>query len=172
MLRVPHISIHSAHFGPNRCRVRFELRVGRFTLKNNHNRKSINLGESAMKYGFIGLAAVSALVVTGSALAHHSNAHFDQAEPLQLQGTVVEYHLVNPHSYIYLDVTEVNGEISEWALETGGGVGRLIRSNWSADSMQPGDIITATVAPLRDGTPGGLLVDVTLPDGTVLGAGE
>jgi hypothetical protein len=38
--------------------------------------------------------------------------------------------------------------------------------------MQPGDVITATVAPLRDGTPGGLLVDVTLPDGTVLGAGE
>ncbi len=110
-----------------------------------------------MKYRFFSLAAISALVVTGSAFAHHSNAHFDQAAPVTLQGTVVEYHLVNPHSYIYLDVTEQNGEISEWALETGGGVGRLIRSNWSADSMQPGDVITATVAPLRDGTPGGLL---------------
>jgi len=125
-----------------------------------------------MKIGFFGLAAASALAVAGSALAHHSNAHFDQAAPVQLQGTVVEYHLVNPHSYIYLDVSEENGGISEWALETGGGVGRLIRSNWSADSMQPGDVITATVAPLRDGTPGGLLVDVTLSDGTVLGAGE
>jgi hypothetical protein len=125
-----------------------------------------------MKYGFLGLAAISGLVVTSGALAHHSNAHFDQEAPIQLEGTVIEYHLINPHSYIYLDVTEDGGEVSEWALETGGGVGRLIRSNWSADSIQPGDIIVATVAPLRDGTPGALLIDVTLPDGTVLGAGE
>lgn len=125
-----------------------------------------------MKFKLLGLAAISALVIAGGAVAHHSNAHFNQAEPVLLEGTVVEFHLVNPHSYIYLDVQEGNGEVSEWALETGGGVGRLIRSNWSADSMQAGDTITATVAPLRDGTPGGLLVDVTLPDGTVLGAGE
>jgi hypothetical protein len=36
--------------------------------------------------------------------------------------------------------------------------------------MVAGDVITATLAPMRDGTPGGLLVTVTLPDGTVLGA--
>ena len=58
----------------------------------------------------------------------------------------------------------------EWSLQTGGNVGRLIRANWSQDSVVEGDIISATLAPMRDGTPGGLLVDITLPDGTVLGA--
>jgi hypothetical protein len=117
-----------------------------------------------------GLAAVSALLLGGSAWAHHSNAHFDQTKEVKLTGKVVEFHLINPHSYIYLDVRGEDGQQYEWALETGGGVGRLIRANWRQDSMKPGDTITATMHPLKDGTTGGLLVSVTLPDGTLLGA--
>ena len=120
----------------------------------------------------LGLAAGLALAFGGTAWAHHSNAHFDQTKTVKLTGKVVEFHLVNPHSYIYLDVTEANGQKSEWSLETGGGVGRLIRANWRADSMKPGDTITATMHPLKDGTTGGLLATVTLPDGTVLGGGQ
>ena len=120
----------------------------------------------------VGLAAASVLLVGGSALAHHSNAHFDQTKTITLTGRVMEFHLVNPHSYIYLDVTDANGRKIEWSLETGGGVGRLIRANWRADSMKPGDTITATLHPLKDGTNGGLLATVKLPNGTVLGAGE
>ena len=115
-------------------------------------------------------AAIAAVALVGTASAHHSNAHFDQESPIEVEGTVVEYHLINPHAFIYLNVEDENGQVTEWALQTGGNVGRLIRANWSQDSMQPGDVITATLAPMRDGTPGGLLVDVTLPDGTVLGA--
>ena len=120
----------------------------------------------------LGLAAASVFLVGGAALAHHSNAHFDQTKTITLNGRVVEFHLVNPHSYIYLDVTDANGQKSEWSLETGGSVGRLIRANWRADSIKPGDTITATAHPLKDGTTGGLLATVKLPNGTVLGAGE
>ena len=123
-----------------------------------------------MIFKSLSLVAVSALVFTGSALAHHSNAMFDRTAQVQLTGTVVEYHLVNPHSYIYLDVVDEDGQVQEWALQAGGGVGRLIRANWSADSMKPGDVITATVSPLKDGTTGALLETIVLPDGTVLGA--
>ena len=121
----------------------------------------------------ISAAAAVALSVgawAGAAWAHHSNAHFDQSAPIEVRGEVVEYQLINPHAFIYLNVEDENGEVVEWALQTGGNVGRLIRANWSQDSMVPGDIITATLAPMRDGTPGGLLVTVTLPNGTVLGA--
>jgi hypothetical protein len=118
----------------------------------------------------LGLAAVSALLLGGSSVAHHSNAHFDQTKEISLTGKVVEFHLINPHSYIYLDVTGPDGQSYEWALETGGGVGRLIRANWSADAMKPGDQITAVAHPLKDGTTGGLLVSVKLPNGQLLGA--
>jgi hypothetical protein len=118
----------------------------------------------------LGLAAAGALVLSGTAWGHHSNAHFDQTKEIKLTGKVVEFHLINPHSYIYLDVRGEDGQQYEWALETGGGVGRLIRANWRQDSMKPGDTITITAHPLKDGTTGALLVDVTLADGTKLGA--
>ena len=123
-----------------------------------------------MAFKSIVISAVAALALTGTAWAHHSNAHFDQGAPISLSGEVVEYQLINPHAFVYLNVENDNGEVTEWALQTGGNVGRLIRANWSQDSMATGDTITATLAPMRDGTPGGLLVDVTLPDGTILGA--
>ena len=117
-----------------------------------------------------GLVAGSALLLGGTAWAHHSNAHFDQTKEIKLTGKVVEFHLINPHSYVYLDVRGADGQSYEWALETGGGVGRLIRSNWRQDSMKPGDTVTIVAHPLKDGTTGALLVSVTLADGTVLGA--
>jgi len=123
-----------------------------------------------MNFKLLSISAVAAVALTGSAWAHHSNAHFDQSAPIELRGEVVEYQLINPHAFIYLNVEDENGNVIEWALQTGGNVGRLIRANWSQDSMVAGDTITATLAPMRDGTPGGLLVNVTLPDGTVLGA--
>jgi len=122
-----------------------------------------------------GISAVAALALTGgawvgTALAHHSNAAFDREGQLDLTGTVVEFHLVNPHAFIYLDVVGENGAVQEWALQTGGNVGRLIRANWTADSMSPGDTIIATVSPSKDGATGGLLESVELEDGTILGA--
>ncbi len=128
-----------------------------------------------MAFKSFSIAAAAAVALTagvwaGTALAHHSNAHFDQSAQISLQGEVVEYQLINPHAFIYLNVENENGEVIEWSLQTGGNVGRLIRANWSQDSVAQGDIISATLAPMRDGTPGGLLVDITLPDGTVLGA--
>ena len=128
-----------------------------------------------MTFKSFSISTIAALALAGgawagTALAHHSNAHFDQSAHISLQGEVVEYQLINPHAFIYLNVENENGEVTEWALQTGGNVGRLIRANWSQDSMVTGDTITATGAPMRDGTPGVLLVTVTLPDGTILGA--
>jgi hypothetical protein len=114
--------------------------------------------------------AFTGAVWAGTAWAHHSNAHFNQDDRQELTGVAVEYQLINPHAFIYMNVENESGEVIEWAMQTGGNVGRLIRANWSQDSIVPGDEISVTFAPQRDGTPGGLLVTVTLPDGTILGA--
>ena len=114
------------------------------------------------------VASVAAVLFAGSAFAHHTRAHFDRTQEITVTGNVVEYHLVNPHAWVYLDVPGEGGQVMKWALETNGNVNQLVRVNWSQDSLTPGDTVKVIVNPLKDGSRGGLLVSVELPDGTVL----
>lgn len=118
----------------------------------------------------VGFAIIAAAMTSIPAWAHHSNAHYEPAKTAMIKGTVTEYHLINPHSWVFLTVTGENGVPQEWALASNGSVGRLVRESWSADSMKSGDVITATVYPLRDGSYGGLIISIMLADGTVLGS--
>jgi hypothetical protein len=45
----------------------------------------------------------------------------------------------------------------------------LVRAGWKSNSVKPGDKIKFTARPFKNGDPGGLFVNVTLPDGKVLG---
>ena len=56
------------------------------------------------------LAAVAANALAVSAWAHHSHGNYTMTEYKQLTGTVKEIHLVNPHSWIYLEVVDAAGE--------------------------------------------------------------
>ena len=110
-----------------------------------------------------GLLALGAQAVS----AHHSYSSFDMAKSMKVSGVVKEFHWTNPHSFIVLAVTDSAGNTIEEVLEANG-PGYLARQGWKRESVQPGDKITATVHPMRDGTPGGDLMDVTLPSGKVL----
>jgi len=50
-------------------------------------------------------------------------------------------------------------------------INMLQRAGWKSSSIKPGSQVKAVVAPLLSGQPGGLLLEVTLPDGTVLDPG-
>jgi Family of unknown function (DUF6152) len=51
--------------------------------------------------------------------AHHSVAGvFDNAKRARLTGTITRIEWINPHTYIYLDVKDENGEITTWRLES------------------------------------------------------
>src|SRR5262245_41497663 len=114
------------------------------------------------------IACAATALVAGSALAHHTRAHFDRSQRVTVSGTVVEYHLVNPHSWLYMDSVAADGKVQKWAFETNGGVNQLVRQRWTADVMKPGEKVKATFNPLKDGSSGGLLVTVELADGTLL----
>ncbi len=113
------------------------------------------------------LAGIAALVLAFPAVAHHSHANYEPSDTLEITGTVVDYQWINPHTWIYITVMGEDGEPQEWALESGS-TGQLTRRGWAADSMQPGDTITALVKPLKDGSYGGVLGIITLADGTVV----
>jgi hypothetical protein len=101
--------------------------------------------------------------------AHHSPAMFDSSKQLTLTGTVREFQWTNPHSYIQLVVKADDGTEQEWSLEMGANV-YLYNLGWRPSTVKAGDTLTATVIPLRNGNPGGLLVEARTADGKSLGA--
>jgi hypothetical protein len=65
------------------------------------------------------LAAIGWAVAPSSILAHHSvTGQFNPAQPLTLKGVVSKVDWINPHIYVYLDVTDDRGSVTTWALET------------------------------------------------------
>ena len=113
-------------------------------------------------------ALLGSLGAAPAALAHHSFAMFDRSQTRTITGTVKEFELLNPHGWLRLMVADAQGNQNEWSLELGG-VGQQERAGWSTSVVHPGDKVMARVHPLRDGSYGGQLISVTLPDGQVLG---
>jgi hypothetical protein len=102
------------------------------------------------------------------ALAHHSPVMFDQARQLTLTGTVREFQWTNPHSYIQLVVKNNQGLSEEWSLEMGASV-YLYNLGWRPSSVSAGDVLTVTIAPLRKGGNGGLLLRAATAEGKQIG---
>ena len=120
-----------------------------------------------MKFTALGLASVAAAMHVGPAAGHHSFAMFDAARQVTLQGTVKEFQWTSPHAWILLTV-ERGGRPEEWAIEMNGPSG-LVRQGWQPKTLTPGMRVTTIIHPLRDGTNGGQFMEITLPDGTVIG---
>ena len=120
------------------------------------------------RYSRISCLTFSFLCFATTAHAHHSFAMFDRGQTETIAGTVKEFEMINPHSWLRVMVPNANGVQSEWSLELGG-AGQLGRFGWTQDAVHPGDRVTVQLHPLRDGSYGGQLVSVTLPSGKVLG---
>jgi hypothetical protein len=102
------------------------------------------------------------------ALAHHSPVMFDQMQPRTMTGIVREFQWTNPHSYIQLIVKNAEGRDEEWSLEMGASV-YLYNLGWRPSSVKAGDTLTVTLAPLRKGGNGGLLLKAATADGKQIG---
>ena len=58
----------------------------------------------------VSLSVLVTLAITGQASAHHgTNSQFDQSKSIEVAGVVTEIAFINPHSYVYFDVTDANG---------------------------------------------------------------
>jgi hypothetical protein len=103
-------------------------------------------------------------------LAHHSFAMFDHTRTLNLKGSVTKFQWTNPHAYIELDVPDAKGAITHFSIECTS-INMMQRAGWRSNMIKAGDKVKAVVAPLNNGDPGGLLLEITLPDGKVLEPG-
>jgi len=111
----------------------------------------------------IGILALAAW--TSSAEAHHSFSVFDMQTNKELEGDVVEFQWTNPHSFLWINVTNADGSKTRWGLE-GMSPNFLGRRGWSKNTFEPGDHVKVVIWPLKSGEPGGTLQRATLPDGS------
>lgn len=88
------------------------------------------------------------------ARAHHGNSAYDEEHWITISGTVTEFVWANPHCQIFLDVKGDKGAVVSWAIESQS-PGILKRNDWTRTSVKPGDQITITLAPAKNGAPVG-----------------
>jgi hypothetical protein len=115
------------------------------------------------------IAAVLSLA-TGSVAAHHSFSVFNMQTEITITGKVKEVQWTNPHIWIWVDVTDESGEVVTWGLE-GMSPNFLARRGWTRTTLEVGDEITVSLRPLKSGEPGGMFMQTTAPDGTILSMG-
>jgi len=121
-----------------------------------------------MKALLAALACALALAASRPVLAHHSAAGVDQTRSVTIVGVLKEFKWANPHSWMDIDVTDDKGQTTLWSVEMTAPA-YLARAGWTSKTVKPGDKVTVTVRPMKNGDPGGLFVNITLPDGRVLG---
>lgn len=112
------------------------------------------------------------LAVPGASLAHHAfAAEFDAAKPVILQGTVTKARFVNPHSWIYLDVKDKAGAVTNWGFEFG--TPSSLRTNGlDKENVAPGTVIRIAGYRAKNGGPFGYATVITLPDGRKVQTGS
>src|SRR5579871_1890763 len=103
-----------------------------------------------MRTGLAGCLAAAALVLAGSASAHHSFAMFDQSKQVPLSGTVREFQWTNPHAFIHIDVRNGSGGSDTWKVELNS-PNNLKRQGWKSSELKPGDKVTVVINALRAG---------------------
>ena len=111
---------------------------------------------------FITLTAVL-LAAGAQALAHHSFSAFNTETEKTITGTVNRFEWTNAHTWIWVDVNE-GGKVVTWGVE-GMSPNYLSRRGWSKNTFKPGDKVSLTIRPMRDGSPGGMFVRGVLADG-------
>jgi len=82
---------------------------------------------------------------------------------------VMQFQWTNPHTWIELDVPDDKGVTQHWSIEGGSPLG-LARQGWKRDLLKFGDVVTMVIHPMKDGSSGGSLMGIVLPDGRKFGA--
>jgi hypothetical protein len=118
-----------------------------------------------------GLALLGAMVGAAPAAAHHGAALYEPEKTIEVAGTVVEFQFVNPHVLLYVDAKGADGKVVKWGGELTS-PNRLARMGgpvkWHKDVLKPGDKVTLTGRPARNGAPAMIITQIVDAHGQAL----
>ena len=125
-----------------------------------------------MKNRLLGVAGAAATVVlvSGSIWAHHSGAMYDSEHPITFKGVVTEFAFINPHVQIHFEVKDEQGNSAIW-IAGSAPPQRMYRAGWNKYTLKPGEAITVTGAPAKDGSKVMSVRRLVGPSGQVLSEG-
>jgi hypothetical protein len=109
------------------------------------------------------------LAVSVPLFAHHGTAAYDTDKKITLKATVTEWFWANPHCFLKFDAKDDKGNVAHWATETSN-PSDMVNLGWSKDTFKPGDVITVTFIPVKNGNPIGRVESVVLANGQTLSA--
>jgi hypothetical protein len=114
----------------------------------------------------------AALGAATSSQAHHAfSAEFDSRKAIAVQGVVTKVRFVNPHSWVYLDVKDSKGAVTNWGFEFG--TPNTLRNNGlGREDIKPGTGLAIQGYLAKNGGPFGYSALVTLPDGRKVKTGS
>jgi hypothetical protein len=119
----------------------------------------------------VGLMLAAAVLSAVPALAHHGAGVFEPEKKVTVSGTVTDFQFVNPHVLVYMTVKDEGGKDVQWGGELTS-PNRLARDQravkWHKDILKPGDSITMTGHPARNGAPFMDILKIVDTQGTVL----
>lgn len=111
------------------------------------------------------LALLASALLMPNVQAHHAfAAEFDGEQPIELKGVVTKLTWVNPHSWIYIDVKDAKGEVSNWGFEFGAPFS-LQQKGLTKATLPPGTEVTLKGFKSKNGKQFAYASFVTLADG-------
>ncbi len=118
------------------------------------------------------VAGLSMLVAGVPAWAHHAfAAEFDAKKPVHLVGNVTKVELINPHSWIHIDVKNPDGTVTNWMVEAGS-PNVLLRRGFTKTTIALGTEVIVEGYQSKDGSLRANGRDITLPNGQKLFLGS
>src|SRR5579863_762087 len=113
--------------------------------------------------------AAGLLSVSVPLFAHHGTTVFDMSKPVAIKGSVTEWDWSNPHCLLMFDVKDESGQVVHWIAETQNPA-NMVYAGWGKASFKPGDEVSVTLMPTKNGLPYGRIKLVVLPNGKTLNA--
>ena len=111
------------------------------------------------------LGAIGLTLAVVPLRAHHAfTSEFDASKPVKLRGTVTKVELINPHSWIHIDVKDPDGKVTNWAIE-GGTPNTLFRLGVTKNSLAIGTELLVDGYQAKDGSNKANGRDITFADG-------